>query len=581
VRNILEAMNCILRDVEGDGDGKLTTPELIRGFHQMVGRDLGDHFDAIPGRFRTDERVVGPYKCPRGEDVIPLVERLCQWLAQEFGFATRIVEPRRAGETSEPTLLRACVHERDRSASCPEMNGLDDEFWEMLLDRIANGEVVPIVGPGAVTFGAGDELLYPWLTQRLPVELSPPLVLATPPRSLPDVVDAQRAAGRPIERIYRQLHKIVEDPGLRPGPTLAALAAIDGFKLFISTTFDPLLSRAVESHSPGGRPEMRRGAMSLREACPDLPQELARLDHRFVYQILGRAQPARDFVVWDDDTLHFLLSLNEKLPPLTRLTEALKESHLLVLGLSFADWLLRFFVQIVKRRRLSELADRDLYVFEQLETTEREKVVVYFSRLTKQIRILPTDPLKFVKELHDRWKEKMPAAARDPFNETRAHRERHRSKGCIFVSYASDDLEVARYVVNQLQSAGCLVWFDKEQIQPGENWDDVLRDAVEQRCGLFVSIMSDNSATRLEGYNLLERKLAAKRRERFADTTVFYLPLRVDEGEPLIPMNEPRGTRALQAVRRPGGHLDVAFIGYVREKQRQNCASLGYPLPPP
>jgi hypothetical protein len=199
--------------------------------------------------------------------------------------------------------------------------------------------------------------------------------------------------------------------------------------------------------------------------------------------------------------------------------------------------------------------------------------------LTKQIRILPTDPLEFVKELSQRWRMRFPVPTRDPFDERRAHREKHRSKGCIFVSYASPDLEVARYVVSQLQNAGCLVWFDKEQIQPGENWDDVLRDAVEERCGLFVSIISEHSATRLEGYNLLERNLAARRRERFADTAVFYLPVRIDENDPLIPANEPRGTRALQAVRKPGGHLDAAFIGYLREKQRENCAALGYQFP--
>ena len=34
---------------------------------------------------------------------------------------------------------------------------LDDAFWDRLLGRIAEGEVVPVVGPGAVTFGRGDE----------------------------------------------------------------------------------------------------------------------------------------------------------------------------------------------------------------------------------------------------------------------------------------------------------------------------------------------------------------------------------------------------------------------------------------
>src|SRR6516225_6402558 len=94
---------------------------------------------------------------------------------------------------------------------------LDNAFWDDLLARIGEGEVVPLVGPGAVTFGRGDELLYPWLAQRLPTELDPPLTFEQPPRDLQEIVDAQRAKGRPVERIYKRLYKIVENPDLRPG----------------------------------------------------------------------------------------------------------------------------------------------------------------------------------------------------------------------------------------------------------------------------------------------------------------------------------------------------------------------------
>ena len=86
---------------------------------------------------------------------------------------------------------------------------------------------------------------------------------------------------------------------------------------------------------------------------------------------------------------------------------------------------------------------------------------------------------------------------------------------------------------------------------------------------------------RLDDYNILERNVAAKRRQKMAENAIFYLPLRIDEGEPLIPDNEPHDTKEIQAVRKPGGHLDEEFINYLREKQRENCAALGYPLPPP
>ena len=253
------------------------------------------------------------------------------------------------------------------------------------------------------------------------------------------------------------------------------------------------------------------------------------------------------------------------------------------MGLNFADWLLRFFVQVVKHQPLSELAGSELFVFENLEPAERDKVIVYFSRLTKQIRVLPGEPPEFIAQLFTRWRRKHPPRVPDPYHMKKAHREKHRTPGGIFVSYASSDLEIARYIVSQLQKAGCLVWFDKEQIQPGENWEEVTAAKPSRTvAALFLSIIlrSQRSATRKLRHLRQERKLAAKRRGKLADNAIFYLPVRVDQGEPLIPENEPLGTGRIQGVRRAGGHLDEDFIGYLREKQRENCAALGYPSPP-
>ena len=84
VRNVIDAMNGILREVVGNDVTPSITPALILSFHKRIGSELGVHFGAIPGQFRTDERFVGPYKCPRAADVRPLVDLLCDWLQEEF-----------------------------------------------------------------------------------------------------------------------------------------------------------------------------------------------------------------------------------------------------------------------------------------------------------------------------------------------------------------------------------------------------------------------------------------------------------------------------------------------------------------
>lgn len=87
VRNILDAMNALLQEVAGSGHAQQITPDLLRRLHKRVGQGLGEHFDAIPGQFRTDPRVVGTYRCPDAEDVRALVDCLCDWLREEFEYS--------------------------------------------------------------------------------------------------------------------------------------------------------------------------------------------------------------------------------------------------------------------------------------------------------------------------------------------------------------------------------------------------------------------------------------------------------------------------------------------------------------
>ena len=84
VRNVIDAMNRIVRDVAGQKDTPPVSKTLMLRFHKQIGSELGEHFDAVPGQLRTDERVVGPYRCPKAADVPTLVGLLCEWLREEF-----------------------------------------------------------------------------------------------------------------------------------------------------------------------------------------------------------------------------------------------------------------------------------------------------------------------------------------------------------------------------------------------------------------------------------------------------------------------------------------------------------------
>lgn len=86
VQNVLDAFNTLLQEVIVEHRTPLITPELLLRFHEMIGRELGHHFAATPGKFARSTRVVGPYKAPSHSDVPELVSRLSTWLRDEFHY---------------------------------------------------------------------------------------------------------------------------------------------------------------------------------------------------------------------------------------------------------------------------------------------------------------------------------------------------------------------------------------------------------------------------------------------------------------------------------------------------------------
>ena len=98
VKNILEAFNTLLRQIVTENDSRIIEPGFIREMHKIIGKDLGKHFDAIPGRFREDNRIVGPYLAPDYKYVPEMMDNLCSWIRKEFhyddgqGFQTSVIQ---------------------------------------------------------------------------------------------------------------------------------------------------------------------------------------------------------------------------------------------------------------------------------------------------------------------------------------------------------------------------------------------------------------------------------------------------------------------------------------------------------
>lgn len=140
--------------------------------------------------------------------------------------------------------------------------------------------------------------------------------------------------------------------------------------------------------------------------------------------------------------------------------------------------------------------------------------------------------------------------------------------GCVYISYAQEDEETAAAVVEQLRQARLIVWFDRIALEPGTDWVRASEDAILRQASAFIALISKHTAARETGHFIRERELAAKRLGREPNKR-FYFPVRIDEGDPIIPATEPIVAQQFHAVRAIGGHLDGEFIKILHEIQKE------------
>ena len=145
------------------------------------------------------------------------------------------------------------------------MSETDDEvFWEDLLTHIRQRELVPVVGPDLNMVEVDDtektftSLIGQRLAERYDLTVSPETLTIGEA-----VAECLRKHGQDeVDRLYRVINDIIEEFDPAPSDALRDLAAIDDLRLFVSTTPDRLLAKAMNEVRFQGRPATRELAFS-------------------------------------------------------------------------------------------------------------------------------------------------------------------------------------------------------------------------------------------------------------------------------------------------------------------------------
>lgn len=99
----------------------------------------------------------------------------------------------------------------------------------------------------------------------------------------------------------------------------------------------------------------------------------------------------------------------------------------------------------------------------------------------------------------------------------------------IFLCHASEDKPKVVEVYRFLQQQGFKPWLDKEDLLPGQRWDQEIPKALQ--ASDFVLIFFSQKSTTKRGYVQKEFKLALEVLDEIPDGQIFVIPVRLDECE--------------------------------------------------
>lgn len=255
------------------------------------------------------------------------------------------------------------------------------------------------------------------------------------------------------------------------------------FRLFLTTTFDDLLLRAL------GRATTKVHELAPQRSIGELSQLPFPIpaEQRAIYYLLGRPGQPGDFALTEEDTLEIVKKLEIKLETrsleVAGLAANLDASQLLLLGCGYPDWLLRFFVRTLRRERFREKPERRARVADGAAALGGS-LALFLDRYN--VPVFLGDPGVFVDTLHKKYSERRGAATAAPATAPAAAPAAPRESP-VLVAHGPADRESAARIVKALSDWGVgAVTREWQAAAPAE-------PPLLASCDVYLAMLSDRA----------------------------------------------------------------------------------------
>jgi TIR domain-containing protein len=98
----------------------------------------------------------------------------------------------------------------------------------------------------------------------------------------------------------------------------------------------------------------------------------------------------------------------------------------------------------------------------------------------------------------------------------------------IFISYVREDQSLVDKLAADLTAKGALIWLDRDSINPGQIWQDAIREGIEQG-NFFLACFSTSSVGKRKSVMNEELLIAVSELRKMPYGAVWFIPVLLDE----------------------------------------------------
>lgn len=436
------------------------------------------------------------------------------------------------------------------NANVDRLTEFKEHHWDLLLDYIGQGRVVPVLGPELLvaTKDGASVPFYSAVAERLARYFGMEGDGGAP-MTLNEVLIRFRRENNGPDQVARVgLNKILKEMEGEPQPLLRKLVDLNRFGLFLTTTPDSMLANALASS--GADPEVYFFSNNFPGRI-DLPQKELERNRRVVYHLYGKAHPFVHYAISEDDRLDYSCRWMDSASKPKNLLSYLSRKYLLILGCGYENWLARFFLFGLKGTELfSNIWDASGLLADSQTPNDRQ-LDRFMSRCHGNI-YYEGGVAEFVDQLVRRMGQLPVPMGRD---------EDVYVPQSIFISYASENRAVALRIKKRLESANLPVWLDRSQLESGDGYDEKIRNNI-RGAAFFLPLLSHVTVdVREPRYFRVEWSVAEEESRRRSPMLPFVHPVAIDDVRPCDSLPDSLNQRHWMSA--PGGELSDEDLGRI------------------